>query len=119
MQMQISATQPTVAPTIIAVLVVVVAVLLLSLLLFSLFPLSFAGFVEVVKAASGVAVPVEVVETDWVSVWEGGVSVVAVREVCCGVGSGIAAVLGEAEGVGVVVKALYSSVLAGLSAQAR
>lgn len=95
--MQTSATQPIVAPTIIAILVVVVALLLLLLSERS------------VEAAVG---------PDWVAVRDGEVSVAVVAEVSCGVGGGLAAVLGETQGV-VVVKALYSSVLAGLSAQAK
>lgn len=45
--------------------------------------------------------------------------VVVIWEVCCGVGSGVAAVLDEKEGVAVVVKALYSFVMSGLSPQVR
>jgi hypothetical protein len=71
----------------------------------------------------GVAFPLSVSEvvirTDWAAVWEGEVPVVVVWEVDCRVGSGVAAVLNEVEGVAMVVKALYSCVLSRLSAQAR
>jgi hypothetical protein len=106
-----------VAPTIIAVFVVLLLLLL------------FAGSAEEEEedGALGVPVPVPMAEvvvgTDSVAVWEGEVSVVVlVWEVCCRVGSGVgAAVLDDAADVVVVVvvKALYSCVLSGLSAQAR
>lgn len=55
----------------------------------------------------------------WAAIWEAEVPVVVIWEVCCGVGSGVAAVLDEKEGVAVVVKALYSFVMSGLSPQVR
>jgi hypothetical protein len=104
-QMQIRATQPTTAPTIAGVL----------------FGGSFEGAGEEVEVEAEARVPEPVVDGGMVVELERVVVCeVVVRVVCSGVAKGVAELDEVDDGVAlVVVKALYCSVLLGLSAHAR